>query len=415
MSKSRQQKIQEYEQQKVDAKRKQNEQPQDAIPTPKQPEGNISGDLREKFPFRSQTTKVSLSDYKWSHQSINYPGGNNNNFDNVPRIIIEEFQPDISINTAKAVSNLVLAAGAAGGKALASKLGKSKAGKKAEIEGSSGTLGKLAGPTLKQVATEGGFAVIQNSFSPESFKNPDEIKKQIEVYSNLFSGQFLRNYELPYHSEQDYLQYGNHGSWSAKGLFEKPLKTQTMGFNIPDVPEWNISDSKPKITTNFHLINDTTDNLAKNFKFLQVLSSGAMWMQIGWFQKSPNVYRVTVPGRRMFFFASMVINCKYMGKLRRNLELSGQLQGTVLNAGDYLFPEAYEVEVSFESLTPENFNTTMYFHSKAFSYAPQGVTQAAYTTNAKNLKEPLTQVGKAIKDAPGEVLNQARDIAGQGE
>lgn len=413
MGRSRKQATTAYRNKQVNARRKQNEQPQDAKPAPKQPEGSVSGDLREKFPFRSQTTKVSLSDYKWSHQSINYPGGNNNNFDNVPRIIIEEFQPDISINTAKAVSELVLAAGAAGGKALASKLGKSKTGKKAEIEGSSGTLGNLAGPTLKQVATEGGFAVIQNSFTSESFKNPDEIQKQVEVYSNLFSGQFLRNYELPYHSEQDYLNYGSHGSWTADGIFKDgQLKAQTMGFNIPSVPEWKIADTKPKITTNFHLINDTTDNLAKNFKFLQVLSSGAMWMQIGWFQKSPNVYRVTVPGRRMFFFASMEIKCKYVGKLRRNLELSGQLQGTVLNAGDYLFPEAYEVEVSFESLTPENFNTTMYFHSKAFSYAPQGVTQAAYTTNAKNLAEPLKQVGNAVTQSPGAVLDQTNDILG---
>jgi hypothetical protein len=385
MPKSLQQKQNDFDNKIVNFNSSTNETTPDAIgqPKPSKSTGNEE-DLRSAYPFRAEKdANFTLEGYKWTHKSINYPI--DNQFDNIPRMEIEEFQPDISINTAKIAGDIV-------GASLNAASGSGGNNVKAATSGVAG----LAKGVVKDVALSYGFQGIADSFTSESFASKDELNKQVEMYSKLFSGRFLKYYQVPYYDE-DYFEFGKDSSWSSKGIAgDKGLGgdvAKTMSLNVPDVPTWSLSSTFGKLNSEFHLINDNPNDLERNFKFLNVFSSGAMWMQLGWFQKSPNVYRVTVPGRKMFFFASMEIECKYIGKLRRNPQTSATLKAAgYQNAGDILFPEAYLVNVTFDSLTPNNFNTAMYFNSRSYEKAPQGVSQSAFTSEISNVADGAKQI-----------------------
>ena len=130
-------------------------------------------------------------------------------------------------------------------------------------------------------------------------------------------------------------------------------------------PQWKKGSVKKTNWKNtFHLINDTEENLLRNFKFLNALTSGNYWMQLGFLQQSPNVYDVYCPGRFHQYFCALGVEVKRKGKERENIEVSNELskmgfKGFLSAENAILFPDAYEIEISCADLTPNNFNTYM--------------------------------------------------------
>jgi len=187
----------------------------------------------------------------------------------------------------------------------------------------------------------------------------------------LFTGQYLNVFEIPFFGE-DYLSADTKDAWSESGsevmMGDEASKTLKENFNInfPMSPVWKKGQSTKKVNwkNTFHLINDTNENLLRNFKFLNALVSGNFWIQMGMMQQSPNVYDIYCPGRFHQYFSALSVQVVRKGKERENKEVSSTLVQMGFNGfanaeNAILFPDAYEIEIDCKDLSPNNFNTYM--------------------------------------------------------
>ena len=151
--------------------------------------------------------------------------------------------------------------------------------------------------------------------------------------------------------------------------------------SLPPMFDWRFDHSsaqKPTVTNRFVLYNSTWDDLCRNFKFLNVLSSGAFWLQVDDIRYSSNLYRVSVPGRFDLDCCTLGIKVSYKGSsrslpldpagnspsIKKLYETAGvtpseELAGKFTNFEglDLFVPDMYVVELQFSSLLPQNFNT----------------------------------------------------------
>jgi hypothetical protein len=69
---------------------------------------------------------------------------------------------------------------------------------------------------------------------------------------------------------------------------------------IPSTPNFKGSlQARPGLTSKFYLINKTSIDLVKNYRFLLAFSAGTYSVQMQWGAlQSPNVYYVEIPGKR---------------------------------------------------------------------------------------------------------------------
>lgn len=141
---------------------------------------------------------------------------------------------------------------------------------------------------------------------------------------------------------------------------------------MPGPPKFKSEDvfstSFPEVTTSFYLINETEDDLIKNFKFLNSIFAGTQWFHMNYGQiRSPNVYNVTCPGKFNLIWAAMDLQVKGTGKLYPNmsptvlsaLAKTNGIDSSVINSMKW--PAAWNVKVAIKSLVPYNFNTYMYY------------------------------------------------------
>jgi len=332
-------------------------------------------DIRQMMVFRNKSRKATvikddavyldnnaryssytLDDFNWSQEFTSNP---NNRISNrtIPKLILTEFQPERSLNFDELT------------KQIATTVAKWAKGKQ-------GGDGWIAGPLNagKRQLVQTGVTLYQSKLFND-FANPKLSQATngvaMSFVKGLFTGQYLNVFEIPFFGD-DYLIADTKDAWSESGsevmMGDEASKTLQENFNInfPMSPIWKKGKTSKKVNWKniFHLINDTNENLFRNFKFLNALTSGSFWIQMGMMQQSPNVYDIHCPGRFHQYFSALSVKVTRKGKERENVSVSNDLvkmgfKGFSNIENAILFPDAYEIEIDCADLSPNNFNTYM--------------------------------------------------------
>jgi len=310
-----------------------------------------------------------LSDINFSNAQPRYSEGSINNRTTVPKMIIYEFQPDLLFKWQQKLKSFKLSAqGAYNNTARVVK----------NVAGSSKFV-KSAAQKLLDIFVEGdGSDLSVSSIGNELFVPQDDKEQQeailnapLRLYREFFEGLYLSSYEMPL-TDEWFINADGHSGWSQKGEFKtsidilstlKKIIDQSFPSEVPIIPEWeNKNDARIELSTTFHLYNDTKTNLLKNLRYLYDLAGGAYWIQVGWKQQPPNLYRVFIPGVATIMYASMHITVEHVGNRRKILEGTTTIPGSKIDLdSNTMYPDAYKVVISFNSLVPNNFNTQIDF------------------------------------------------------
>jgi hypothetical protein len=269
------------------------------------------------------------------------------------------------------------------------------------------------------------------------YDNPQSaIEFPMELIKRLFPGTYLNTFEMPYFDELYMDSTADRGSWSmggserVLGTAAKKFVTEMMNIDFPTAPAWEHSIQSGKgfnMKNKFYLINDTTENLVKNFKFIHALMSGTYWIQLSVMQKSPNLYKVVVPGRFTKWFCDIGAVVTMDGKLRTNPDAvslinnagggslsvknaKGESTDTTFKAikSGTLFPDVYKVEMTITDLTPNHFNQYMDYMINGDTVHNSGDT-VTRATSPKNLFIPNEEISMtAQKNA--EELRKASNL-----
>ena len=123
-------------------------------------------------------------------------------------------------------------------------------------------------------------------------------------------------------------------------------------------------------------------------------------------QQSPNVYKITVPGRFIYIFAAMGVKITTVGKLRKvssadmkSLQSAAGIRGDP----DALFPDAYKIEITIKNLAPNNFNTYMNYLINGREGNVSVGQRAGFFENVKNTVVSTVQntAGGAVESIKG--------------
>ena len=250
------------------------------------------GDIRKWNPTRTSDSKVTtkdnqqqsvvdtsrnlnflLKDYVWYNSSAQFPfssSGSNSSTDGfrnlrdieIPKIILKEFQPDFLFNWGDLVdealggiSNLVGGIEGNGGSAAEGKNvspGKVRQAARLFGRGIGAVIGSgLLTPTIKAAgrvqSTKHLNDVLVNISNNRSSFNQSVLKTPVELVRQMFAGEFLSTYELPYYGDV-YLSASSSANWSRSGLAEQIGSTigtflkQNLSLDVPTTPTWKNDD-----------------------------------------------------------------------------------------------------------------------------------------------------------------------------
>ncbi len=285
---------------------------------PEGKEDNIGNIMQTSGTRTAKKSAWGITDYKWTDEidtSID-------DFENVPRMILSEFQPAQNINWGEKWDKLV-------------------------------QVSKTAVYSLGQEATNLIGAKVVNG-----------IDAGTEYLKGLVPGSFLGVYEIPFLSD-DYLTASGSNGWSAdntnggggggKGFKEfivDKVKGALRGDAAPKVPIWKNPNENLSYKSQFFLINTREEDFFNNFRFINSLTAGCYFAQEGLNFISPNLFDVEVPGRFHSYYSAVSVDVKYAGRVRK---LSNETAGK-LGLKSILIPETYNVNITITDLTPNNFN-----------------------------------------------------------
>ena len=296
---------------------------------------------------KTRNRSFSIKDYNWSNELDYNRGINEDDYLPIQKAIVSEFQPDFVHSWGDIINLLPGTITGIGGK-LGDFLGVGESVHKATIS----------------VTRKAGISIIQGL--QKSYENDPSLVlgTPINFVKNMFQGRFINIFEIPFFSPE-YLSADTTGNWSQGGAKEiigdetaKILK-ESLSVDFPTTPMWSLSDnaSRKTIGIQFYLINNSEKNLDNNFSFLHNILPGAFWMQMGYVQKSPNIYDIEVPGRFHIYFAGLGIEAKCIGKLRTCDFMYKKYGNTIKSiTNSTLYPDAYEININIVDLTPNNFN-----------------------------------------------------------
>lgn len=222
------------------------------------------------------------------------------------------------------------------------------------------------------------------------------------MWYKLQSCTTMNIYELPYVST-DNLMYNADGSpgWPSAGLSlmkaldtlggisSIPILSQIVNsilgnVNISMMPWWNGAEGNgtpsPSITFKLPLFNDTSESAINNFIFVNTIIPNAKWMQYNIFQHSPCLYDIKIDGYTRLYACTGKFKVTSQGVLRKMpkswlLELCNKHVNPLLftnpNCNTNLVnlfndnniikvPDIYIVELTFDSLLPDNFNNFLF-------------------------------------------------------
>lgn len=369
---------------------------------------DVQFDIRRLQRMRMQGSDgrtFGIRDYNWSSENqmttVNREG--------VQRMIIQEFQPDPIFDVGKMIDGFV--------NGLTSAYGGQTAPAESASTDAKGFLGPFFGSVAKGVAAGAVQPLTEMYIMQKYYGDADTgagnvaLGFPMDLIKYMFPGVYLGIFHLPYFEEMyldtsyDRGYWDQGGSQRVLGSKMHDLVKDSMNIDFPTAPTWkhDVKAGSNSFSNKFFLINDTSSNLVKNFKFLHALISGTFWLQMSIMQKSPNVYKVTVPGRFTKWICDMSCTCTMEGKLRTNAQAAGQIGYPKAITKDTLFPDVYKVELKFTDLAPNHFNNYMDFLVNGDPITPSGTEQIRKVTNPLDLVLPN---GAYTSDAASSLLHK---------
>lgn len=357
----------------------------------------------QNFANITKNRNFTLNDYVWNNRSAGYNFGAkidessltddlrnlrspNGDGVHVPKIILKEFQPDFLFNWGDVVDNAIggaLKAFSAAGERKSSSNNApesgstgtfSKAGNAFTAVGGADTLRALGQGAARLASQNHINTLIENISRSRGEFSASIVEKPVDLVRQMFSGEFLSEYEVPYYGDT-YLKAESNANWSRSGLSQQigskigTFLKENMSLDVPTTPTWKNADGggmPPPIEAEVILFNRDIDALIANYRFIHALIAGVYWTQINYNQKSPNLFDVTIPGRLHYYYCSMDMEVNFLGKSR---SLNGATLDRFISAfgktggnnnfkvgGDHMFPDGYEVKITLQSLMPNNFN-----------------------------------------------------------
>ena len=221
-----------------------------------------------------------------------------------------------------------------------------------------------------------------------------------QLYKFFTHGKWLNTYEVPYlpgSADILYLKSNNASKWDVNAGMQKLMGKTIAGaitehtyMQYPVTPIFESGDNAANlfqtVTTTFYLINDSTTNLVKNFKFLHSLFAGTQWILLKFgYRRAPNVYNVYCNSRFNYIWASIDMTVQSCGKVYKNPDISKEFKNDYsfkyLNEHT-LWPTAWQVTLSIRSLVPNNYNTYLEFIMNGFN--ANTVINLTSNVNSKN-------------------------------
>jgi hypothetical protein len=285
-------------------------------------------DLRKTHPTRRTETNIwSTNDYYWHNSSANSYGSNDGGYKLKPfqKILIREFQPDFLFNYGENAQNILGSIGGIFGKNIDDRVQKDKEGT-GLASVTQKVIGKYGGAITALLSAGGRLAserLMENVISGiNRFDAVPVLGTPVKLVNQMLRGRTVQRFELPFTGDT-YLEASGSG-WDRGGLAHvigetvADIITKNSPIDFPAMPEWKNTNEFPLDSIiKLVLYNDDERHLIQNYKFIHALISGAYWTQLDFFQKSPNLYHVEVPGRYDHLFCTMDINIGAVGKTRK--------------------------------------------------------------------------------------------------
>lgn len=296
------------------------------------------------------STKMSniwrLNDYNWTHENLAYSTYTNEMEYKVQYAEVTEFQPTEIWDFDKVQKKLKNVA--------------------------YGAANKATGGLLQKYYIE--------SKIDDFVKKPETQSSVLQEYGKwldkLYNPRYVARYYFPYFGE-DLISVDNHAGWDNKGSYgdnfadTSAFKGITAAIEVFGQSEMTFNnypmrltykpseETGPPLKISYTLINNSMDAIQSNFRLIHALEAGMHQVNIDGAVKCANLYRVYIPEERLIYYASASMGVKKKGKQRRLGKSVAKEIGVKYLDGNSFIPDAYEVEITFKSIVPENFNVQM--------------------------------------------------------
>ena len=185
------------------------------------------------------------------------------------------------------------------------------------------------------------------------------------------------------------------------------LKSTLNNVSVAFMPWWDAESGRktiePDVNVKFHLFNDNLDKAIANFLCVNTLIANNRWYQYKFYQHSPALYEIKLEGSNRLFACTCNSIVRSIGNLRQPPARFAQefekycssvadakaFATTLLEEKVIKIPDVYEVELTFKSILPANFNNFMY------QYSAPTIVKESYRDTAKAITDSL---GKTLED-----------------
>lgn len=303
-------------------------------------------------------------------------------FDQIPSIRIREVQQDSKMQDIASAMKII-SDGFEIGVDVAKSLfqGNLKATGKALISTSDELLDALVDPANKESGLKSKY--IGDTYDQIILNWP------YGLYYNLIGSTTTNVYELPCnytelhrdinangwnYQEDDSFGFGGINTSS---LIGKAISFLGSNFSIKLQPRWKASDTSPQtVTITVNLFNDTLDHAVANYIMVNNLIANSMSLQYGLYKHAPAYYDVKIAGFTRMFMCKGTINVSHAGQTRTpNVDFYKKLeiykntyyqyeQKEFIDNQWIKIPDVYKLQLTFESLLPQNLNNYVYQFSK---------------------------------------------------
>ena len=420
-------------------------------------------DFRNKSPFRAGVNQFRLSDINYT-STKKLKGNTLGNPRTRPEdfLIVREFQPDLRFNWVEEATKIAdfglsglesLGSSFIGGflkRRLSAKGGSESAGAKAVQDNAD--VARSATSTIANVATKKAQEshmkkLIDDLAAPGAENTFIEkiITDPVNQVKGMLSGNEVAYFEVPYNGDV-FLTNMQSSFWKGAADLQGALANgsnsammnilkDSTAVNFPATPTWNSEEgggAPEPLSIDLVLYNNNLQNLVNNYKYIHGLMQGVYWSQIGFFQKSSNLYDITLPGRFRYFFCTLEAQVQFVGKRRRLPNtMTGKFNEIFSNgsnkskdkiklsaeiANNGFFPDAYRLTLTFKSLMPNNYNMYLQYFINGSQLADTGaISQAQFASGLSDTFKALGSASAGVGEAGFNeaVTNIANRIEGQ--
>lgn len=332
----------------------------------------------------------------------------NSVFDNLPSLQIREFAIDSELDQLVNLFRDLVNVFNPGDKNAPNNSVKADSTKKQPAQGAAVSESKNIADKIKSIwkdladklNSEGFYTTIFGSKVDKYAKNysmSPEYNKVVRfpfaVYYKLLSCVTTNAYEVPIHpdvvmqansegfqgAEPYAVSFPGQGMIGSIPIIGKVISRIMSSISINTSPVWDpskTSNTGPTINCKFKLFNDTVEAATINFIFVNTIGPNNMWYNYSIFKRAPALYDIKINGIYRYYMCTANVTIKPAGPVRKvPMAILKQLFMKYYGAQSFIspssstenelvsIPDIYDVELSFTSMLPNNFNNFLYVYA----------------------------------------------------